>query len=108
MFVLGWGSTHGAIKTSVLELIEEGFDVAHLHLRHLNPFPKNLGEVLAGYEKILIPEMNSGQLLQLIKSKYLLPVEGFNKVQGIPFTTAEIKTKIKELYDPAVHVIEAE
>ena len=108
VLVLGWGSTHGAIKTSVLELIEEGLDVAHLHLRHLNPFPKNLGDLLGGYDKILIPEMNSGQLSQLIKSKYLLPVVSFNKVQGMPFTTAEIKTRIKELYDPAVHVIDAE
>ncbi len=95
--VLGWGSTAGAIKTAVRELISEGHDVAHIHLRHLNPFPKNLGELLAGYEKVLIPEMNCGQLSQLIRAKYLTPAIGFNKVQGLPFTTSELKNKILEL-----------
>lgn len=97
--VLGWGSTHGAIKTAVLELLDEGYDIAHLHLRHLNPFPKNLGELLLNYDKVLIPEMNCGQLLQLIRAKYLIPAVGFNKVQGMPFTTEEIKAKITELYN---------
>ncbi len=100
VLVLGWGSTYGVIKTSVIELLDEGFDVAHVHLRHLNPFPENLGDLLAGYEKILIPEMNSGQLIQLIRNKYLIAAEGYSKVQGIPFTTAEIKTRVKELYGP--------
>lgn len=95
--VLGWGSTAGAIKTAVRELIAEGHDVAHIHLRHLNPFPKNLGELLAGYEKVLIPEMNCGQLSQLVRAKYLTPAIGFNKVQGLPFTTSELKNKILEL-----------
>ena len=94
LVVLGWGSTSGAIKTAVLELIEEGFDVAHVHLHYINPFPKNLGELLSGFDKILIPEMNSGQLLQLIRAKYLLPAVGFSKVQGLPFTTTELKNKI--------------
>ncbi|MDB5282478.1 MAG: 2-oxoacid:acceptor oxidoreductase subunit alpha [Bacteroidota bacterium] len=97
--VLGWGSTHGAIKTAVLELLEEGYDIAHVHLRHVNPFPKNLGELLNNYDRILIPEMNCGQLLQLIKAKYLIPAEGLNKVQGMPFTTEEVKNKIVELYN---------
>jgi 2-oxoglutarate ferredoxin oxidoreductase subunit alpha len=96
LVVLGWGSTHGAIKTAVKELIAEGKDVAHVHLRHLNPFPKNLEEVLKGYDKVLIPEMNCGQLLQLIRAKYLVPAIGFSKVQGMPFTTSEIKEKILE------------
>lgn len=99
LLVLGWGSTHGAIKTAVLELLDEGYDIAHVHLRHLNPFPKNLGELLNNYDKILVPEMNCGQLLQLIKAKYLIPAEGLNKVQGMPFTTQEIKAKIVELYN---------
>jgi 2-oxoglutarate ferredoxin oxidoreductase subunit alpha len=98
LLVLGWGSTNGAIKTAVRELIAEGYDAAHLHLRHMNPFPKNLGAVLAGYKKILVPEMNSGQLVNLVRAKYLVPAEGFNKVQGLPFTTAELKNKIKELF----------
>lgn len=96
--VLGWGSTYGAIKSAVKELQAEGFDVAHIHLRYINPFPKNLGELLHGYETILIPEMNSGQLLQLIRAKYLLPAIGFPKVQGMPFTTTELKEKIVELF----------
>jgi len=95
--VLGWGSTNGAIKTAVLEAIAEGYDVAHVHLHHINPFPKNLGELLSGYENILIPEMNSGQLLQLIRAKYLLPAVGLSKVQGLPFTTSELKNKIHEI-----------
>ncbi len=70
---------------------------AHAHLHHLNPFPKNLGALLSSYEHILIPEMNSGQLLQLIRSKYLLPAIGFSKMQGLPFTTSELKNKILEI-----------
>ncbi|MCW5906698.1 MAG: 2-oxoacid:acceptor oxidoreductase subunit alpha [Chitinophagales bacterium] len=99
MCVLGWGSTYGAIKTALIDLHAEGYDVAHVHLRHMNPFPKNLGELLHSYEKVLIPEMNCGQLLQLIRAKYLVPAVGYNKVQGLPFTTEEIKEKIKELYN---------
>ena len=99
--VLGWGSTHGAIKTAVLELLNEGYDIAHIHLRHLNPFPKNLGELLHNYDKVLIPEMNCGQLLHLVKAKYLLPAFALHKVQGMPFTTEEIKSKIIELYNQA-------
>jgi 2-oxoglutarate ferredoxin oxidoreductase subunit alpha len=99
MCVLGWGSTYGAIKTALIDLHAEGYDLAHVHLRHMNPFPKNLGELLHGYEKVLIPEMNSGQLLQLIRAKYLVPAVGYNKIQGLPFATEEIKEKIKELYN---------
>ncbi|NDC42829.1 MAG: 2-oxoglutarate ferredoxin oxidoreductase subunit alpha, partial [Chitinophagia bacterium] len=95
--VLGWGSTHGAIKTTIRELLAEGYDVAHVHLRHINPFPANLGELLKGYDTVLIPEMNCGQLLQLIRAKYLVPAIGFNKVQGLPFQTSELRTKILEL-----------
>ncbi len=97
LLVLGWGSTYGAIKTAIKELLAEGYDVAHLHLRYINPFPKNLGELLNGSEKVLIPEMNGGQLLQLIRAKYLVPATGFSKVQGMPFTTVEIKEKILEI-----------
>ncbi|HET7898164.1 MAG TPA: transketolase C-terminal domain-containing protein, partial [Flavisolibacter sp.] len=96
LVVLGWGSTYGSIKAAIKELREEGYDVAHVHLRHLNPFPKNLGELLHSYQHILVPEMNSGQLLQLIRAKYLLPAVGFSKIQGLPFTTAELKEKIRE------------
>ena len=94
LLVLGWGSTYGAIKTAVKESIDEGFDVAHIHLRYIHPLPKNLGWLLYGYQKVLIPEMNSGQLLQLIRGEFLIPATGFSKVQGLPFTVAEIKERI--------------
>lgn len=96
LLVLGWGSTYGAIKTAVKELLAEGYDVAHVHLKYINPFPKNLGELLHSYDTVLIPEMNSGQLLQLIRAKYLVPALGYSKVQGLPFTTLELKNKIIE------------
>lgn len=94
LVVLGWGSTYGAIKTVVKELITEGYEVANIHLRYINPFPKNLGELLRTFDKVLIPEMNSGQLLQLIRAQYLIPAIGFSKVQGLPFITEELKVKI--------------
>ncbi|MDQ3108808.1 MAG: 2-oxoacid:acceptor oxidoreductase subunit alpha [Bacteroidota bacterium] len=94
--VLGWGSTSGAIKTAVRELIAEGHDVAHVHLRYVNPFPKNLGELLQGFDKVLIPEMNLGQLCQLIRAKYLIPAVSYSKVQGLPFAVDELKAKIVE------------
>ncbi|MCD6011912.1 MAG: 2-oxoacid:acceptor oxidoreductase subunit alpha [Flavipsychrobacter sp.] len=97
LVVLGWGSTSGAIKTAVREAIAEGYDVSHVHLQHINPFPKNLGELLSNYDNLLIPEMNCGQLLQLIRAKYLLPAIGLSKVQGLPFTTSELKNKILEI-----------
>lgn len=97
LLVLGWGSTYGAIKTAVKEMLAEGYSVAHVHLRHINPFPKNLGEILNGYDKVLIPEMNSGQLLQLIRAKYLVPAIGLSKVQGQPYTTTELKEKMLQL-----------
>lgn len=98
--VLGWGSTYGSIKTAVKELIAEGHDVAHVHLRYINPFPKNLGELLHGFDQVLIPEMNCGQLLQLIRAKYLVPAIGYSKVQGLPFTTIEMKSRVLELLKP--------
>jgi 2-oxoglutarate ferredoxin oxidoreductase subunit alpha len=97
LLVLGWGSTSGAIKTAVRELMGKGYDVSHLHLKHINPFPKNLGEVLSRFDQVLIPEMNCGQLIQLIRAKYLIPAIGFSKVMGLPFTTAELKNKIQEI-----------
>ena len=100
VLVLGWGSTYGAIKTVMNELHAEGYkDVSHAHLRHMNPFPKNLGELLHGFDKVLIPEMNCGQLLQLVRAKYLVPAIGYSKVQGLPFDTDEIKAKVLEVYN---------
>lgn len=95
--ILGWGSTYGSIKTAVREMRNAGTDVAHIHLRYLNPMPKNLGELLRKYDNILIPEMNNGQLIHLIRDKFLIPAVGLNKIQGLPITTDEIKQKVNEI-----------
>lgn len=97
LLIVGWGSTYGAIKSAVLSARHAGYDVSYTHLRHIRPFPKNLGEVLYNFEKVLIPEMNTGQLIKLIRDKYLVPAEGLNKIQGMPFTAEEIYAKIKDV-----------
>jgi 2-oxoglutarate ferredoxin oxidoreductase subunit alpha len=97
LLVLGWGSTYGAITGAVRRARAEGRKVAHLHLRHLNPMPMNLGDVLSRYDRILIPEMNMGQLALLIRARYLRDIVQLNKIQGQPFKEIEILTKIQEL-----------
>ena len=97
LLVVGWGSTYGSIKTAVNEAIEEGYDIAHAHIKYLNPFPKNLGEILKSYDKVLIPEMNNGQLVKVIRDIYFVDAKGLNKIQGLPFTSIEIKNKIIEM-----------
>ncbi|MGQ0827532.1 MAG: 2-oxoacid:acceptor oxidoreductase subunit alpha [Bacteroidota bacterium] len=97
LLILGWGSTYGSIKTAVKEALAEGYEVSHAHVKYLNPFPKNLGEVLKSYDKVLIPEMNNGQLIKVIRDKYFVDAKGLNKIKGMPFTSAEIKDKIVEL-----------
>ena len=97
LLVLSWGGTHGACRTAVRTCREAGQTVAHAHLRWLNPFPKNLGEILKRYDRILIPELNTGQLQLIIKSEFLIDVEGLNKVQGKPFAVTEIIEKIKSM-----------
>jgi len=96
LLVLGWGSTYGAIKSAVLLARSKGYDVSHAHLRYIKPFPKNLGEVLYNFEHVLIPEMNTGQLIKMIRDKYLIPAEGLNKIQGMPFAAEEIYSKIEQ------------
>ena len=96
LLILGWGSTYGAIKSAVKRARAKGYDVSHAHLRYIKPFPKNLGEILYNFEHVLIPEMNTGQLIKVIRDKYLIPAEGYNKIQGMPFTAAEILAKIEE------------
>ena len=97
VLVLGWGSTYGAIKAAVTDLIAEGHSVSHAHVRYLFPYPQNFEEVLRGFDKVLIPEMNMGQLRMMIRSEFLIPAIGLNKVKGIPFTKGEIKEKVLEL-----------
>jgi len=96
VLVLGWGSTYGSITTAVEKLHEEGKSVSSAHLRHLNPFPANLGEVLSGFETILIPEMNLGQLCTMIRAKYLIDAVPFSKVKGRPFQIREIMRKVED------------
>ncbi len=97
LLVLGWGSTYGAIKIAVEQVLEGGCCVAHAHLRYLNPFPKNLGEILGNYKQVLIPENNNGQLIHIIRDKYQIEPIGLSKVQGLPFNEMEIETKITDI-----------
>ena len=94
LLVVGWGSTFGAIKTVVRELAMEGIDVAHTHIKYIQPMPKNLGQILSNYDKILIPEMNNGQLIKLIRDRYLVDAQPLNKIKGMPFEAQEIKSAI--------------
>lgn len=96
LLVLTWGGTYGSNYTAVNRCIAEGMSVAHAHLRWLNPFPSNLGDILKNYKKVLIPELNRGQLRMLIRAEYLVDAIGFNKVKGKPFTVTELVAKIKE------------
>jgi 2-oxoglutarate ferredoxin oxidoreductase subunit alpha len=92
--VLGWGSTYGPIGAAVKRVRRSGAGVAHAHLHHLNPFPRNTGEVLAHYDKVLIPEMNLGQLLQLVRAEFLVDAVGYNRVRGVPFKVSELEEAI--------------
>jgi 2-oxoglutarate ferredoxin oxidoreductase subunit alpha len=97
--IVGWGSTFGPIDRAVENLREEGYDVAHIHLRHIWPLPPNLGDLLASYDKVLLPEMNQGQLRTVLRAEYLIPVEGLNKVTGQPFRISEIEAAARRLLE---------
>ena len=97
LLVLGWGGTAGAIRSAVERVQQQGRSVAHAHIKYLNPFPRNLGQLLANYKKVLIPELNSGQLRLLIRAEYLVDAISLNKVQGKPFLISEIETKINQV-----------
>jgi 2-oxoglutarate/2-oxoacid ferredoxin oxidoreductase subunit alpha len=96
VLVLGWGSTYGVIKTAVAQLVDEGHDVAHAHLRYLRPFPRNLGEIIARYDQVLIPEINNGQLIKIIRDQYMVDAKGYNKIMGTPITRAELLEEIRK------------
>ena len=96
VLVLGWGSTYGSITSAVEKMRTEGKSVSSAHLRHLNPFPGNLGEVLSNFETVIIPEMNLGQLCTMIRAKYLVDAVAFSKVKGRPFQIREIVGKVEE------------
>ena len=99
VLVLGWGSTWGVIKAGVRRVRDEGREVARAHLMHLNPFPKNLGKVLAQYDRVLVPEMTLGQLSRLVRAEFLVDARGLNQVRGVPFRATEIEAAILELLD---------
>jgi 2-oxoglutarate/2-oxoacid ferredoxin oxidoreductase subunit alpha len=97
VLVLGWGSTYGPIGAAVRQVRATGQAVAQAHLRHLNPFPADLGDVLRRYDAVLVPEMNLGQLSMLLRAKYLVDVVGYNHVRGLPLRAAELADAITDL-----------
>ncbi|MEX2597468.1 MAG: 2-oxoacid:acceptor oxidoreductase subunit alpha [Salibacteraceae bacterium] len=98
VLILGWGSTYGAIRTAVRELNAEGFAVSQAHLRYLNPFPKNLSVLLSSFKTVLIPEINNGQLVNIINARFGVKAHSLNKIKGMPFTSKEIKEYIKNMF----------
>ena len=97
LLILGWGSTYGAIKSAVNEMVANGIEVAHVHLRYIRPFPKNLGSIIKNYDEVLIPELNNGQLIKIIRDEFLVDAKGLHKIMGIPFTKHEIVEAAKKL-----------
>lgn len=97
VLVLGWGSTYGAIKSAVLELQAAGHAVSHAHIRYLRPFPSNLGEIIANFDQVLIPEINNGQLIKIIRDEYLVDAKGYNKIMGVPITKGELVDAISKM-----------
>jgi len=97
ILVLGWGSTYGAIKSAVLELQAAGHAVSHAHLRYIRPFPKNLGEIIKNFDQVLIPEINNGQLVKIIRDEYLIDAKGYNKIMGTPIYKGELIEVIKKM-----------
>lgn len=96
--ILSWGSTYGAVKTAVKEMISEEIDVAHVHLRYLLPFPKNLEKILRSFDHILVPELNKGQLVKIIRGEFLIDAKPLNKIKGLPFTSVEIREEAEKYF----------
>ncbi|MBY0535576.1 MAG: 2-oxoacid:acceptor oxidoreductase subunit alpha [Chitinophagaceae bacterium] len=97
LLVLGWGSTYGAIKSAVAELQAQGHAVSHAHIRYIRPFPKNLGDLMKKFDQVLIPEINNGQLIKIIRDQYLIDAKPYNKIMGVPITKSEMVMKIKQM-----------
>lgn len=97
VLVVGWGSTYGAIKSAVAELQAEGHAVSHAHIRYLRPFPRNLGDMLRSFDTVLVPEINNGQLVKIIRDQYFIDAKPYNKIMGIPITKTELVEEIKKL-----------
>ncbi len=97
LLVLGWGSTYGSIKSACAQLQAEGASVSHAHIRYVRPFPKNLGDIIKNFDKVLIPELNNGQLVKIIRDIYMVDAKAYNKIMGIPFTKTELIDEMKEM-----------
>lgn len=97
VLVLGWGSTYGAIKSACLQLQQEGKSVSHVHLRYIRPFPQNLGEILKRFKQILVPEINNGQLIRILRDQFLIDAKGYHKIMGVPITKTELVEAIQEI-----------
>jgi 2-oxoglutarate ferredoxin oxidoreductase subunit alpha len=97
LLVLGWGSTYGPITAAINAARRSGLDVSHLHLRYLNPLPSDLGDVLRGFKRILLPELNQGQLCMMLRAEYLLPIQSFTKIAGQPFKVSELLSRIEAM-----------
>ena len=97
LLILGWGGTYGALKTATAQLIAEGYNVSHAHVQYLSPFPKNLGELMSKFKKVVVPELNNGQLVKIIRDKYFVDAIPYNKIQGQPFMSIEVVNKMKEI-----------
>ena len=95
--MLGWGGTYGSIAAAVRRVRKGGGAVAQAHLHYLNPFPRNLGDVLRTYERVLVPELNLGQLVKLVRAEFLVDAHGYNRVRGVPFTSAELAEAIEAM-----------
>jgi 2-oxoglutarate ferredoxin oxidoreductase subunit alpha len=95
LLVVGWGSTYGAIKSACAELQREGRSVSHAHLRYIRPFPRNLGEIIGGFRKVLVPEINNGQLVRILRDRYLVDAIPYNKIKGVPITKTELVAEIR-------------
>jgi len=93
--VVGWGSTYGAINRAVDHSRDAGLDVSHIHVRHIWPLPSNLGDLLRGFDQILVPEMNNGQFVTVLRAQYLIPAEGMNQISGLPFKVSDLETEIR-------------
>ena len=99
LLIVAWGSTAGPITAAIAPMREKGHRIGHVHLRYLNPLPRNLGDILKRYKKVLVPEMNMGQLVMILRAKFLVDAESYGKIQGKPFKQSEIEAKIEELLD---------
>ncbi|MBC7874625.1 MAG: 2-oxoacid:acceptor oxidoreductase subunit alpha [Ferruginibacter sp.] len=97
ILVLGWGSTYGAIKSALAELQAKGHAISHAHLRYVRPFPKNLGDIIKNFDMVLIPEINNGQLIRIIRDVYFVDAKGYNKIMGVPITKTELVIKLEEM-----------